>query len=72
MVKNQTVYSWLPQSSVIKCLFAEKCKFREECVMRTEKNVLAKNLYKWVKHGFVTTKQSWKDSPLSENTDPPG
>ena len=51
--------SRLKQRSEIKFLVAEKCKpykILEECVRCMEKKhvLIKKNVYKWVKHGFVT------------------
>ena len=66
MAANQTELSRLEQSSVIKFLFAEKCKPYEitaEYIMRTEKHVFLKNVFKWTKHLFATTNLSWKNHP---------
>ena len=47
-------------------------KFTEECMLFIEKHVLVKkNVYKWVKHGFITMSPSQKDHPWSENTPTP-
>ena len=61
----------IEQRSIIKFLVADKCKqcqISKECEMYTEKHVLVKNIYKWAKHGFVTTSQSQKDHPWNGNT----
>ena len=68
---KQIEWSLLEQRSVIKYLVAEMCKpceiYRKMCVMYREACFSKKkNLYKWVKHGFVTA-----DLPEWKNTDFP-
>ena len=73
IVADQTEFFMLEQRSVIKFLLAEKCKLCE--IYRTMYHVYGlacfsqSNVYKWVKHGFITTNLSQKDSPWYGKTD---
>ena len=69
MATNQTEYSWLKQSSVIKFLVAEKCEiYRKMCDVYGEVCFNGKYLYKWTKHGFFYDKFQSKENQWSGNT----